>query len=115
MATVKTLFFNGIGVAGSIDIPASGWTTQPDYCIFEWQGNPAELNNSPGYFLIRCIKIKQDVKYLCQLANASTMKAFEENESAYITFGNETIKVSGSASRRWTDGGAQWQVTGIWL
>ena len=114
MATVKTLFFNGIGVAGSIDIPASGWTTQPDYCIFEWQGNPSELG-SPGYNVIRCIKIKQDVKYLVQTAKDSTMKAFEENESSYITFGNETIKVSGSASRRWADGGAQWQVTGIWL
>ena len=62
MATVKTLFFNGIGIAGSIDIPASGWTTQPDYCIFEWQGNPSELE-SPGYNVIRCIKIKQDVKH----------------------------------------------------
>lgn len=114
MATVKTLFFNGIGVAGSIDIPASGWITQPDYCIFEWKGNPSEIDQ-PGYYVIRCIKIKQDVKYLAQYAKDSTMKAVDENESSYITFGNETIKVSGSGSRRWTDGGAQWQVTGIWL
>ena len=114
MATVKTLFFNGIGVAGSIDIPASGWTTQPDYCIFEWQGNPSELE-APGYNLIRCIKIKQDAKYLIQVANKLTMLSVQENEESYITFGNETIKVSGGASRRWADGGAQWQVTGIWL
>lgn len=114
MATVKTLFFNGLGVAGSIDIPASGWTTQPDYCIFEWHGNPSELG-APGYNVIRCIKIKQDIKYLAQFANAETMRSADETDESYITFGNETIKVSGSASRRWADGGAQWQVTGIWL